>query len=303
MRYKSILLLFIVQVIVSITLFSSSIEEEYQTNFGSIAPPALHVIYILDVNDWRLNRINKAIGSELQVVITNIQKALGTRVRKHYISNRTFNSEDCYSILNELPIKPLVDVVLICVVAHGEASDSEEQYPMIRFAENDKRDFGQIMDLVLVKRPAYLVSVVNTCNHFPTKKASSVEQIAFTDINNCKLKIDDFDAASLKKLFSPTKETIAITYLSSQKKTTTIIDKTGGIPFLSFINAFHHWTSIAREGPPSWTKIIFNAQAIAVCKSEREEIDMICPYGEIVSVNLDENKNIIREGQGILFCD
>ena len=67
------------------------------------------------------------------------------------------------TVIKNMPIDRLNDIVIVCVISHG-ASDSESQYPVIRFGEDDKLPYETIMNTILLKEPAYLLSIVTACN-------------------------------------------------------------------------------------------------------------------------------------------
>lgn len=260
----------------------------------------LHVVYLMD-KDPKLKRVIQEVNSRLQEEIVRMQNALNARIRKYYISDNNFSSPDCYDILTGMDVVAGQDIVIICGVAHGEGIESADEYPEIKFAEDDRRNFGEIMDLVLVKKPAYLLSILNSCNHFPGQGGTEAETLVNIDIEGCEMKPGSFNHSHYRQLFQPATFPVAVTYLSSQKGTVTYINKTGGIPFNAFIESLQHWTSNASEAP-SWAKVLYTAQAISVCRSERSGVRTECPYAEIAKVTYSSNQ-IILDGESVVFCD
>jgi len=262
----------------------------------------IHVVYIMDTEDSQLEIILKNVNNTIQEEIIKIGQSLNAKIRKYYVSNQQFNSNDCYNILNDLPIAELKDIVFVCVVAHGERASKNSEYPNIHFNSNDIREYGSIMDLILVKKPAYLLSIVNSCNNDPNDLNLNPNPLVYTKIDNCRMEIGSYNKNAYASLFEPNIYPIAITFLSSQKGTSTLINKEGGIPFISFMDAIKYWTSTAPASNPSWKNILYTAQAITICKTENGSKPLQCPYAEIVKISIDRY-GIEREGEGVLFCN
>lgn len=256
----------------------------------------IHVLYIYDTEDSELNPYIRNINEIFQEELNSIQSALDAKVRKTYISSSKFNSSECYNAVQAMDIKPFVDIVIVCVVAHGTSSGN--QYPDIIFSDDDRRSFQDVMDLFLEKKPSHLVSIVNACNN---KTQGNFEIDNNVKVERCNSVGSSFENSkrAYQKLFAPSDYTLSVAYLSSQSGTATKLDKTGGAAFSSFIDAINYVKTLDN---PNWSKVLLKAQSLTICLTDKNDIKIQCPYAELLKVSLDRGE-IVTDGEGVYFCN
>lgn len=285
---KSIYIKIFINIFIIHFLSISAIAQTNQT---------IHLVYVLNSKDTRLTRAIQQITYRLDSTVEQIKLGLNSSVNKYYVSGAKFNSEAYYNVVAQMDINPLNDIVILCVLSHGFHTDPQHQYPTIQFNESDKRPFLDLMNLVLDKRPAYLLSIVNACNQIEGQYAEfSTEYKAYDQI----LQQYSGNQNPYSELFKPRLTPLAVTYLATQVGGAARIDVRGGKPFIALMSAFDYWSSAAATELPTWEKVLFRAQ-LQTLEMSRQTATLQCPYLEIATITF-QNGTILRRGGGLELC-
>lgn len=271
----------------------------------------IHVCYLMDTKNKELVSAVQKMNESIENQAAQMQQALSATLKRYYATGDQYNSEKLYLMVENMAIDPLNDIIILAVMGHG-ANDGQSRYPIIRFSETDKRSFSEIMDLFLVKKPAYLISFVNACNAPENNNNTLTTSISpQTAVQNpslsatpvlftvSDLEIKTFSDEKYQKLFEKINLTLAVSYLSAQAGSTTLVDATGGESFSALMESLRYWTSNVQTETPSWEKILLTAQLKTIQRTQTSELE--CPYLEMVRVRV-QNNQIERSGEGLELC-
>jgi hypothetical protein len=257
----------------------------------------IHLLYVMNSQEVGLKADIQSIKAQLNGVVHNIKLGLKANLFNYDVSGTHFTTENFYDTVEKMPIAPLEDIVILCVLSHGNHADAQHEYPTIQFNAKTNRHFSEMMNLVLAKRPAYLISIVNVCN---TKVNQTGALKAMVQVNNNPFTGKSIHGNPYLKLFSKRANPLAITYLSSQVGSLTRTNGKGGKAFVALIESFQYWTSQQAESLPTWENILFQAQVRTIAQVQKSVLQ--CPYMEIVEIAV-KNGQIARKGTGLQLCE
>jgi len=253
----------------------------------------VHVLYILDTNDPALKSVASDVSNRLNEEVNHIANALSVSQTTHKVMGKELSSYRIRETIEKLEISPLEDIIILCILAHGSNVSNKGRYPTIRLSNTDKRYVQDIIDLALLHQPAYLLSIVLTCNANGMVTLEDSKQLHRSDVEN--FKIGKPKASFYQTLFAPRKFPLAITYLSAQQGEVTKFTDTEIVPFSAFMFSLKYWTSDTHSESPSWDKIMFTAQSLSTYSGH-------CPYLEIANIHILPDSSIQYTGEGLELC-
>lgn len=255
----------------------------------------LHVLKIINTNHLRSAVTMESISNEVDAEASKISQSLNVKTKFYDVKGANYTSKSLLQTLKTMSIDPLNDIVIVCVVAHG-AADTNSQYPIISFGDENKLAYETIMDAILVKQPAYLISLVISCNRFSDTQVTSSYQVQKPSLSR-----GEFNPSAYQQLFPSRSSPLAVTYLSAQKGSTVKLGTQGGRPFIALINSLRHWSSVenARDNL-TWDKILLYAQLITISGNNANDTPS-CPYIEIVNVRVKQLQ-VEKLGEGFNLC-